>query len=261
MTDERTAAPAHLSIGEVLGLLLDEFPDVTISKIRFLESQGLIEPERTASGYRKFSDAEVERLRFILREQREHYLPLKVIRSRLESDTSEGLDRPELTPAHGLIDVPDSVAAGHPSAKGRPPRAAAAAAREDDAPTGSYSRDDLLGALGVPASVLQQIRAAGLVTPRNVGGTEIYDESARAIAAAAARLLELGLDARHLKGFRHSAERELTLYEQRVVPLMRQRSPGAREDALGLLDRLVEAGADLRDAIVASSVKSHRDKA
>ena len=263
MSDERTAERAHLSIGEVLGLLLDEFPDVTISKIRFLESQGLIEPERTASGYRKFTSAEVERLRFILREQREHYLPLKVIRSRLESDTSEGLDRPELTPAHGLVDVPESVAAGHPSAKGRPPRATAGArpAPDDEAPTGSYSRDDLLSALGVPVSVLQQIRAAGLVEPRTVGGTEIYDEAARVIAAAAARLLELGIDARHLKGFRHSAERELTLYEQRVVPLMRQRSPGAREDALGLLDRLVEAGADLRDAIVAASVKQHRDKA
>jgi len=260
VSEDRATDRGHLSIGEVLGLLLDEFPDVTISKIRFLESQGLIEPERTASGYRKFSDAEVERLRFILREQREHYLPLKVIRSRLESDTSDGLDRPELTPAPGLIDVPDSVAAGHPSAKGRPPRAAATT-REDDAPTGSYSRDDLLGSLGISASVLQQIRAAGLVTPRNVGGTEIYDESARAIAQAAATLLDLGLDARHLKGYRHSAEREMTLYEQRVVPLMRQRSPGAREDALGQLDRLVDAGADLRDAIVAASVKSHRDKA
>ena len=84
----------YKSIGEVLGLLLDEFPDVTISKIRFLESQGLIEPERTPSGYRKFSDSEVDRLRFILREQRENYLPLKVIRTRLDNDTSDGLIRP-----------------------------------------------------------------------------------------------------------------------------------------------------------------------
>lgn len=88
---ERTATERpYLSIGEVLGLLLDEFPDVTISKIRFLESQGLIEPERTASGYRKFYDADVDRLRFILREQRENYLPLKVIRDRLEGETPTG---------------------------------------------------------------------------------------------------------------------------------------------------------------------------
>ena len=84
----------YFSIGEVLGLLLEEFPDITISKIRFLESQGLIEPERTASGYRKFSDTEIERLRFILREQKEWYLPLKVIRTRLEGDTSDGAERP-----------------------------------------------------------------------------------------------------------------------------------------------------------------------
>ena len=84
-------ARSFLSIGEVLALLLEEFPDVTISKIRFLESQGLIEPERTASGYRKFSQAEVDRLKFILREQRENYLPLKVIRTRLEGDTSDGM--------------------------------------------------------------------------------------------------------------------------------------------------------------------------
>jgi DNA-binding transcriptional MerR regulator len=248
---------AHLSIGEVLGLLMDEFPDVTISKIRFLESQGLIEPERTASGYRKFSDSEVERLRFILREQREHYLPLKVIRSRLAGDTSNDLKRPELTPSHGLIEVPAAAAAAHPSARGRGPRAVAA---QEDA-SGSWSRDDLLSALGVSAAVLQQIRAAGLVTPRMVGGVEIYDESARAVAAAAARLLELGIDARHLKGFRHSAEREMTLYEQRVVPIMRQRSAGARGDALDLLSRLEQAGSALRDALVTASVKQHRDKA
>ena len=83
----------YYSIGEVLGLLLEEFPDVTISKIRFLESQGLIEPERTPSGYRKFSQSEVDRLRFILREQKENYLPLKVIRTRLDSDTSDGMVR------------------------------------------------------------------------------------------------------------------------------------------------------------------------
>lgn len=258
MSDGPVTHGAQLSIGEVLGLLLDEFPDVTISKIRFLESQGLIEPERTASGYRKFSDSEVERLRFILREQREHYLPLKVIRSRLAGDTSNDLERPELTPAHGLIEVPSAAAAGHPSARGRGARAVAAV-REDA--SGSWSREDLLSALGVSATVLQQIRAAGLVAPRMVGGVEIYDDSARAVAAAAARLLELGIDARHLKGFRHSAEREMTLYEQRVVPIMRQRNAGGRGDALDLLSRLERAGSALRDALVAASVRQHRDRA
>ncbi|MFM9173081.1 MAG: MerR family transcriptional regulator, partial [Acidimicrobiaceae bacterium] len=102
-----STARNYLSIGEVLALLLEEFPDVTISKIRFLESQGLIEPERTASGYRKFSQGEVDRLTFILREQRENYLPLKVIRTRLEGDTSDGLLRDdEITAPRGLGHIP-----------------------------------------------------------------------------------------------------------------------------------------------------------
>ena len=92
----------YLSIGEVLGLLLEEFPDVTISKIRFLESQGLIDPERTPSGYRKFYDPDVERLRVILREQRENFLPLKVIRDRLESGAIEGEGA---TPPRGIRNV------------------------------------------------------------------------------------------------------------------------------------------------------------
>ena len=91
--------------------MLEEFPDVTISKIRFLESQGLIEPERTASGYRKFSDTEIERLRFILREQRENYLPLRVIRTRLEGDTSDGMDRPsDDSPPRGIRNVSNLAA-------------------------------------------------------------------------------------------------------------------------------------------------------
>ncbi|MFM7879916.1 MAG: MerR family transcriptional regulator, partial [Acidimicrobiaceae bacterium] len=106
----------YLSIGEVLALLLEEFPDVTISKIRFLESQGLIEPERTASGYRKFSQAEVDRLKFILREQRENYLPLKVIRTRLEGDTSDGMLREdEITAPRGLGHIPAPRGQGHPA--------------------------------------------------------------------------------------------------------------------------------------------------
>jgi DNA-binding transcriptional MerR regulator len=106
----------YFSIGEVLGLLLEEFPDVTISKIRFLESQGLIEPERTPSGYRKFSQSEVDRLRFILREQKENYLPLKVIRTRLDSDTSDGMVRPYDETSPGVRNP-----AGHPR-KTTPPR-------------------------------------------------------------------------------------------------------------------------------------------
>ena len=124
------AGPAHLSIGEVLGLLLEEFPDVTISKIRFLESQGLIEPERTPSGYRKFFDDDVELLRLILREQREKFLPLRVIKDRLDSGE---IEPPDPTPSKGAAEPErpsPAVVAKHPSTGrvpcGRPQPTAAA---------------------------------------------------------------------------------------------------------------------------------------
>ena len=100
---------SHLSIGEVLSLLQDDFPDVTISKIRFLESQGLLDPERTPSGYRKFYEGDIERLRWILRHQRDHFLPLKVIKDRLEESAAQGLVVPpdEPPPAEGAGDGAD----------------------------------------------------------------------------------------------------------------------------------------------------------
>ena len=135
---------SHLSIGEVLGLLLEEFPDITISKIRFLESQGLIEPERTPSGYRKFYEHDVELLRVILREQREHFLPLRVIKDRLDAGVIEAATPPHGSPApeREIAAPPAAVIANHPAA-GRngsvtttPPRPATTMATtpEPDAP-------------------------------------------------------------------------------------------------------------------------------
>src|SRR5512134_1586480 len=109
----------YLSIGEVLGLLLEEFPDITISKIRFLESQGLIAPERTPSGYRKFYEPDVELLKVILREQRENYLPLRVIKDRIDSgaiDPSGELGKPVHDDHSGPVDVPETSVAHHPAA-------------------------------------------------------------------------------------------------------------------------------------------------
>ena len=128
------AGPAHLSIGEVLGLLLEEFPDVTISKIRFLESQGLIEPERTPSGYRKFFDDDVELLRVILREQREKFLPLRVIKDRIVSGE---IDTSDATPPRGAPPAEQPTraqVAKHPAAAAtRPPARQAPIERETQA--------------------------------------------------------------------------------------------------------------------------------
>ena len=262
----------YLSIGEVLGLLLEEFPDVTISKIRFLESQGLIEPERTPSGYRKFYDDDVLRLRFILREQREHYLPLKVIKGRL--DDVETVETAETsTPPRGLRNVvidqgdrPDP--AQHPSARKTPEPLAQSPAVA--ATNGSLardvtdaldrpqllSRDDLVALTGIDLETLQQLEQHGLITVRRVAQQERYDSAACEIAELATRFGRLGIEVRHLRSWRVAADREVGLFEQRVLPLLRQRNPQVRVEVAALLDELVMLSGRLHSALVADAVRS-----
>lgn len=250
----------YLSIGEVLGLLLEEFPDVTISKIRFLESQGLIEPERTASGYRKFSRSEVDRLRFILREQRENYLPLKVIRSKLESDTSDGMIRPyDDTSPH--ISRGQASSGGHPAARQSLSKAQGSPARSaknaDD--TTSISRTELLHELDASDVVLKSLVANGLVKPRMVGDIEMYSQLDKEIVEISSRFIEKGIDARHLKTWKHSAEREFDLFKQRVMPFLHQRNPTARQEAQDLLAELTDLADQLRTAFVTVAVQAYNE--
>ncbi|TRZ74179.1 MAG: MerR family transcriptional regulator [Actinobacteria bacterium] len=247
-----------LSIGEVLGLLLEEFPDVTISKIRFLESQGLIEPERTASGYRKFSRSEVERLKFILREQRENYLPLKIIRSKLESDTSDGMIRPyDDTSPH--IERSQATNGGHPSARQNLSKAPDAPTRKtkktDD--TSSISRSELLQELDASDVVLKSLVANGLVKPRLVGDIEMFSPLDKEIVEIASRFIDKGIDVRHLKTWKHTAEREFGLFEQRIMPFLRQRNPAARQEAMELLRELTELADQLRSAFVTVAARGY----
>lgn len=249
MMDEKT----YLSIGEVLGLLLEEFPDVTISKIRFLESQGLIEPERTASGYRKFTQSEIERLRFILRQQRENYLPLKVIRTRLDGDTSDGMIRPfDATEPRGIPTTDSS--ANHPTAKVAQSRKSQVRAVVTD-DTSSLSRDELIAETRVDPAVLAGVVGAGLVSPKKLGSEEFFSPADKEILEIAARFIELGIDARHLKTVRHTVEREADLYEQRILPYLRQRNPQSREQALAMVDEFVDLGERLRANLMARLVR------
>ena len=276
-------SPSHLSIGEVLSLLLEEFPDVTISKIRFLESQGLIEPERTASGYRKFYDADVELLRCILREQKDNFLPLKVIKDRLDtgeidptSETSRPMPRPD-----GPGDVtlgasrhPAAGGGGGERAGGAPSSARPAAGVAD--PTGATERpadrDDSGGLLapgvvldatelasmaGLAREQLEQLESYGVVTPGDRG---TYDEDALEIARIAKRFLDLGVDARHLRGWRVAADREAGLFEQVIQPLLRQRNPQAREHAVAQLTELATFGGQLRSAMVRTLLRRHLER-
>jgi len=253
--DERN----YKSIGEVLGLLLDEFPDVTISKIRFLESQGLIEPERTPSGYRKFSDSEVDRLRFILREQRENYLPLKVIRTRLDNDTSDGMIRPyDDTDPTGVRGVGHQ--GSHPAAAKKlavaPIAPHKSRAMRDD--TLSIDRGELLLAIDMDEKLLKEIIAAGIVTPRKVGELEMFSPLDREVLEIVRKFSELGIDVRNLKTLKRQAESEVSIYEMKIQPIFMRKNPTSKAQAEEMLDDLIDLGEQLRSTLIEVAARSFR---
>ena len=179
-----SAVPARslMSIGEVLQTLRGDFPDVTISKIRFLESEGLVEPARTPSGYRKFSHQDVERLRYVLSAQRDQYLPLRVIKEHLDA-IDRGRDVPPL-PRGGGVDLGGVT----------------------DNSEIRLSRSELVKAAGIDDDLLDQIENHGLVGRRP--GTTHYDGDALVVASTVAEMRAYGLEPRHLRAFRTGAERE-----------------------------------------------------
>ena len=392
----------HLSIGEVLSLLTDDFPDLTITKIRFLESQGLIDPERTASGYRKFYDADIERLRWILRQQRENFLPLKVIKDRLDrsdgkpavtavgdgssepgqaeldlardpgstdpppvwmadhaardtataeasakvadvpsadapSDStatsdaatghtpvsdpphfnglapqSQGPGGPEMvkaTPTHdskpeslpkpatppkpattpvGAVKPPPKTAPKPPAKPGPQPSGpvvtssasherteASMAAPESTSKTSttasagapspssagdvsdvSLTRDELLAAAHLDDRQLTQLESFGIVVASDAHGDPIYGSEALICARQAATFMKLGLEPRHLRAFKVAADREAGLYEQLVMPLLRQRNPAARSEAGQVVGQLTSAGTALHAALLRQALRS-----
>ncbi len=196
-------ARAYLGIGEVLAQLQAEFPDVSVSKIRFLENEGLIQPARSPSKYRKFSPADVERLRYILTAQRDQYLPLRVIKDQLDAGGQD--DSPRRAGRYPVLaDPADAVGPAVP-----------------------LTRREMLEATGLDEARLAELEDFGLV--RRSGGR--YGPDALAAARAVVALDRYGVQARHLRVLRASAERETALIEQVVAPMLRQRSDGARDRA------------------------------
>ena len=394
------AERSHLSIGEVLSLLREEFPDVTISKIRFLESQGLVDPERTPSGYRKFYDHDVERLRWILRQQREHFLPLKVIRGRLTEQGEEGEELGEeghvpataeiMTPEEAMdqevvpsglktrvpslfagastlfgsesgidptgssVTLADRASAEHPSSasgvdpdrpasrpsnapgqksrhSARPAKATApdvppgqtgqaegtkaskavspaiaatpslfapprvqpapdepkpGEAKPDEpspeesvsaTPTGktssaasrrgsdpvdeadSYSAEELAAAVGATPALVNELKQFGLINAHAVvAGTPYFEEGSLDIVRAAAEFARHGVEVRHLRAWRNAADREAGLFEQIVLPLLRQRNPQSRRHAAETLGELARLGGELRAALVDQAIREIR---
>jgi DNA-binding transcriptional MerR regulator len=231
-----------MSIGQVLARLRAEFPDVSISKIRFLEAEGLVQPERAPSGYRKFTTTDLERLQYILAAQRDHYLPLKVIGEHLEA-----MER-------GL--VPAAVAGGRPE----PPESAHDVALTADlaAPTGPESEvrlsiDELAASSGLGRDRLDELVGFAMVTPRD--GGEYFDADALVVATTVARLGEYGLEPRHLRAFKSAADREVGVIEQVVRPLARQRDPESVAGTAATVTDLTVLAVRLHAALIRSGIR------
>ncbi|MFE2047864.1 transcriptional regulator FtsR [Streptomyces sp. NPDC059459] len=220
-----------MSIGTVLNALRDEFPDITISKIRFLESEGLVEPRRTPAGYRKFSAHDVERLGQVLRMQRDHYLPLKVIREHLDA-----VERGEAVPLPSL-------------GRQRDPEAVP---EQAEGPTAArIGRDELLAAAGIGDQELKEWESYGLVAPLADGA---YDAEAATIASLVVELGRFGIEPRHLRVMKAAADREAGLVDQVVAPLRRHRNPQTRAHAEARTKELAGLAVRLHAALVQSAL-------
>lgn len=227
---------ATRSIGEVLAALKQEFSDITISKIRFLEGQGLITPERTASGYRKFSESDIDRLRYVLRQQRDNFLPLKVIKQQLEARAEAAAVTADITGADGVITITDETL--------------------EDASSGPIARDELAKRSGLTESQIRELEGFSLLQGQCSGSAIWYDNDALEVARLAARFLQFGIEARHLRSFKTAAAREADLYRQLASPVRTQRNTQARMEAVARLEELLRLGAAMRDELLRQALNA-----
>ena len=226
----------YQSIGEVLVTVKTEFPDITISKIRFLESEGLIEPERTPSGYRKFYDKDLERLRSILKMQRDEYLPLKVIKERLlQQETGDG----EVTEATGedAAEPADELA---------------------EPPTGlQMSIEEMSAATSIDRDRIKELESFGLVCSHGPESARYYDGDDYIVLSIVKDFFRFGVEPRHLTMYKHFAEREAKFFESIVLPQLRQRNPDARRTATSSLTELAKASRKLKGALLRTNLRQY----
>lgn len=230
-----------LSIGAVLAQLRGDFPDVTISKIRFLESEGLVRPGRTPSGYRQFSPADVERLRFVLSAQRDHYLPLKVIKEQLDA-----ADRGEAGEA-GPVRLPRKLVSLSGAGDGLPAARDFAPGREV-----RLTQEELLAEAGIDVRTLGELEQYGLVRP---GAAGFYDPDAVLVARTVRAMTEFGIEPRHLRAFRASADREVGLLEQIVTPVFRHHDADAKARADEMVRELAALSVTLHTLLVKAGIR------
>lgn len=219
------------SIGQVINLLRDEFPDVSVSKIRFLETKGLVRPDRSASGYRMFTDEDVQRIQYILSEQRDHYLPLKVIKSKL-SAWEHGDESPV---------APDG---------GPPPEAYFASSGV------SLSASEIARSSGLSKEQLASVVDEGLFRPTMLpDGSQVFTDADLQIARGVHRLLSRGLEPRHLRSLRLSADKQVDLLGQLVAPMLRHRNPDNQRRSAEILADTAQASAHIQETIVRSRLR------
>ncbi|HET7235540.1 MAG TPA: MerR family transcriptional regulator [Actinomycetota bacterium] len=227
----------YQSIGEVLVAVKAEFPDITISKIRFLESEGLIDPERTPSGYRKFYEKDLERLRSILRMQRDEYLPLKVIKERLlQHEEANGHEPVSMVEVAG-VEPQDELA---------------------EPPTGlQMSIEEMSAATGVEREQIRELESYGLVCSHGPEGARYYDGDDYVVLSIVKDFFRFGVEARHLTMYKHFEERESSFFETIVMPQLRQRNPDARRQATASLTELARASRKLKQALLRANLRQH----
>ena len=231
----------YQSIGEVLVAVKTEFPDITISKIRFLESEGLITPERTPSGYRKFYVDDVDRLKSILRMQRDEYLPLKVIKERLvQSDAvDEGAD----------VQLEGASAEGE---------GASVSEELAEAPTGlQMSLEEMSAATGVDRERIKELESFGIVCSHGPEGGRYYDGDDYIVLSIVKDFLRHGIEPRHLTMYKHFADRESAFFEALVAPTLRQRNPDARRAATQTLTDLSVTSRKFKQALLRNALREH----
>jgi DNA-binding transcriptional MerR regulator len=239
-----------MSIGGVLELLRPDFPDVTISKIRFLEAEGLVTPQRAASGYRRFTAYDCARLRFILTAQRDHYLPLKVIRAQLDAQPDG-----ELPPFGSPYGVPRLVSVADPNESGDEYEAESDAGSDFKAVSPipvRLSREDVLERSGVDDNLLMALLRAGVIT---TGPGGFFDEHAVVIIQCARALAEYGVEPRHLRAFRSAADRQSDLIAQIAGPLVKAGRAGARDRADDLAREVAALAITLHTSLLKSAVR------
>jgi DNA-binding transcriptional MerR regulator len=245
------------TIGAVCKALTQEFPDISISKIRYLEDQKLLNPRRTPGGYRLYSQGDVARLRTILRMQRDEFLPLRVIRHELAAGRSgetpaPGFDGDPTHPTH--LNGPTPPDGHEPGGQlSRRPRRASISVREESGAL--YSLEEVLEETQADAKLVRELEEYGVVKGEQRGGQRYYDETEREIIGAVSELARYGVGGRNLRVFRTSADREAGLLQQILAPALRSRNPQRRKEALEALENLAAVTSYLRHLLLVRDLR------